>query len=177
MEESGHYKAQEKVLKELLPEIAEPILDLACGTGFILSILSKLFNSLSANDLSIGMLNFTRNKLKNKILNYSNENAEELVSCARFKTIICCNLFYYLVNYNKAITKWKKLLEESGKIIIIEEHPFTIKEKMIELKNIVNPKMPEEIIQIMNENSLRLVRTEKTAIDSFHDLYGFAFVK
>lgn len=171
MQESGHYLAQEKLLRLLLKEVREPILDLACDTGFILSLLSEQFVNLFANDLSIKMLNFTKKKLNLKLINYSNDNVESLNSYSqKFSTIICCNLFHYIEDHNKAITRWKQLLDNDGKIILIEEYPFILRENLRQLTKVINPKTIEEISRIMKMNHLMLSRTEEMPIDSRHYL-------
>lgn len=179
MAETKHYQAQEKILKLLLDKIEEPILDLACGTGFLIKLLSNKFSKVYGNDFSSEMVNITRKKLK---LLITNDDAESLSSYTeKFNTIISCNLFFYLQNRRKAIERWTKSLDSHGKIIFIEEYPF-IKPRSKEmdkhtekLMNLINPISPEEIEKIMVQNSFSLIKRVETKIDEKHKLYGLVF--
>jgi ubiquinone/menaquinone biosynthesis C-methylase UbiE len=179
MAKTGHYEAQEKIINLLLDEIKEPILDLACGTGFMINKLSTKFSLVCGNDFSLSMAEAAS---KNTDCKITNENAEIIGSYnQKFKTIICCNLFFYLQNRNKAIRRWENLLDEKGRIIFIEEYPFIqpASEEMdkhtSELMSLVEPISPADIKSIMIKNGFRLDKQVKTEIDEKHDLYGLVF--
>lgn len=179
MSKTGHYGAQEKILDLLIDQIREPILDLACGTGFLINKLSKKLLLIFGNDFSPAMAGEASN---NKKITITNENAEELWSYnQKFGTIICCNLFFYLQNRNKAINRWANLLEPNGKIIFIEEYPFIkpnsaeMDKHTEELMSLISPISPNDIQNLMVQNGFKLDSEINTKIDSKHDLYGLVF--
>ena len=179
MIETKHYQAQEENLKLLFDQIEEPILDLACGTGFLIKLLSNKFSKIHGNDFSYEMIRIAKKKLN---FQFSNNNAETLNSYSeKLKTIISCNLFFYLQNREKAIKRWANLLDSNGKVIFIEEYPF-IKPKSEEmdahsdkLMNLIDPISPEEIEKLMSQNGFSLIRKVETKIDEKHNLYGLVF--
>lgn len=179
MNKTGHYKAQERIIRLIKDGIKEPILDLACGTGFLIKLLSKDFSKVFGNDFSPLMAEAARKRIDAPI---TNENAENLESYdKKFKTIISCNVFFYLQNREKAIRRWVSLLEKDGKVIFIEEYPF-IKPKSEEmnkhteeLMSIIDPISPEDIKNLMAQNGFSLVKNVNTAIDEKHNLYGLVF--
>ena len=160
MAETKHYQAQEKILELLSNQIKEPILDLACGTGFLMKLLSKKFSKISGNDFSSEMVKIARKNIKFPI---TNDDAETLNSYSdKFATIISSNLFFYLQNRKEAIERWAELLNSNGIIIFIEEYPF-IKPKSEEmdehsdkLMNLIDPISPEEIERIVAQNGYLL---------------------
>ena len=134
MKKTGHYLAQQKIIKKIINEIHDPILDLACGGGFLIKQLSKKFSKIQANDFSQEMLK--RAKIENPNTKLTNDNAETLAFYnQKFNTIISCNLFFYIQNRNKAIKRWRELLNENGKIIgieILKASRFMERNKLVE---------------------------------------------
>lgn len=179
MSKTGHYVAQENILQLLASQIHEPILDLACGTGFLIDKLSKNFSQVFGNDFSSAMSEIASKKTG---LNITNENAEDLNSYnQKFQTIVCCNLFFYLQDRVKAMNRWANLLETTGKIIIIEEYPFIepASEEMDkhtkELMSLIKPISPKDIQNIMAQNGFKMDVEVRTSIDEKHDLFGLVF--
>jgi ubiquinone/menaquinone biosynthesis C-methylase UbiE len=179
MMETNHYQTQEKILSLVLEQVEEPILDLACGTGFLVKKLSYRFSKVQGNDFLVEMINTATKDIEFPI---TNDDAETLDSYDnKFKTIISCNLFFYLQNRDRAIKRWTELLDPNGKIIFIEEHPF-IKPKSEEmdkhteeLMNLIQPMSPDEIEKLMNQNGFSLIKKVETKIDEKHNLYGLVF--
>ena len=179
MRETGHYDAQAVIISEILDETKEPILDLACGIGVILKLLSDKFEKLVGNDFSLPMVKAAQ---KETGLHITNDNAETLESHSeKYGTIICCNLFYYIQNKTEAISRWKELLDDGGHIIIIEEFPFgdpnkgKLDQQADELLKLVDPMSPEEIEATMKSQGFDLKKKVQTTIDGKHDLYGSVF--
>ena len=75
--------AQKRILDMLENKIQEPVLDLACGPGFILSNLQK-FPAVIANDFSKPMVELAIKKVGNKVIFY-NFNAENITLDTKFK--------------------------------------------------------------------------------------------
>jgi len=180
MLKTGHYKAQEKILKLLFDQIEEPILDLACGTGFLINLLSTKFSLIFGNDFSCAITKDIE-KLKIPITHDNAEFLKSYTQTQKFKTIISCNLFFYVQHREKAIQRWKELLSPKGKIIFIEEYPFiTPKSEEMDrytkkLMDLINPISPEQIEKIMVQNGFSLIKKVLTPIDPKHKLYGLVF--
>jgi ubiquinone/menaquinone biosynthesis C-methylase UbiE len=179
MRKSGHYTAQENIIKLLFGQVEEPILDLACGTGFLINLLKKKFSSINGNDFSKKMSVAASLRTGLKI---TNENAEKLVSYnKKYKTIICCNLFFYLQDRKTAIWRWKSLLHKNGRVIYLEEYPFIkpvsneLDAHSAKLMAIVDPVEPELIERLMIEEGFQLSTKKKVKIDNKHNMYGLVF--
>ncbi len=194
MGKTGHYLAQKELIQKILGLnqisrnlqdshlIREPILDLACGSGFLIKVLSERFSQIFGNDFSEEMISLA--KENNPKIAFTNENAEALTSYSKkFNTIICCNLFYYLTERISAIKRWKDLLEQNGKIVFIEEFPFRqpnsteMNSHQKELMDLVHPLSPAEIIELMNRQGLLLTNKLSLPIDDYHKLYCLIFEK
>ncbi len=62
MRTTRHYAAQQKLLTKLSADIQEPIIDVACGSGFILDCLSPQFDTVCGNDTSLAMPKLAKQK-------------------------------------------------------------------------------------------------------------------
>lgn len=182
METTGHYDAQKKLLKKFSNYVKSPVLDLASGTGFLAGELISEGINVTLNDFSKEMYDFFVQKYEDKSgVSFSNQNAELISFNKKFKTVVCCNLFYYLQDRKNAISHWKDLLDKEGHIILFEEYPFiTPNNEVLEgnsksLTEIIDPINPQEIEEIFDSNNLQLITKEKVAIDEQHDLFGFVF--
>ena len=182
MLDTKHYEAQSRILKKLKTHINKPILDVACGPGFMLTELHKEFSSVFGNDFSEEMIKIA--KQNNPEIAITNEDAEILESYNnKFGTIISSYLMFYLQDHDKALKKWQELLKEDGTLIIIDEYPFQYPknsgfgEHSDILAEVIRPLSPEEIIKLAENNGFILKTKEKTEIDAKHSLYGMAFSK
>jgi len=184
MMKTGHYDAQERIYEAIKAHIKEPVIDLAAGPGFLLNIISNDFSKVYANDISETMIDIAK-KRAGKNVKFTRDDAVSLDSCdnIKFGSIISCNLFYYIKDREKAIRRWKRLLNERGNIIFIEEYPFiNTKSKYFEGKrsgvtSILSPVAPDEIIALMEHYGFKLKLNTKTPIDKRHELFGLVFVK
>ncbi len=182
MQKTGHYSAQEKLLNELKNYFESPIIDLATGPGFLAEKLLIKEHQVILNDFSDQMFKSFSKKFSTNInAVFLNQDAQSINLKESFKTIICCNLFYYLENRDVAIQNWKNLLKSSGLIILFEEYPFhrpnteEMKNHERELMDMIQPLSPNEIIKIFAKNNFRLLDKKNVSIDQNHDLYGFIF--
>lgn len=185
MMKTGHYKAQERIYEAVKAHIYEPVIDVACGPGFLLTQIMRDYSKVYANDISEAMIALAKARVKGKHIAFSKDDAMTLDSFGgkRFGTIISSNLFYYIKDREKAVQGWKKFLQDSGSIIFIEEYPFiNTKSKYFEGKrsgitSILSPVSPDEITALMKHNGFTLTLNTKTAIDKRHDLFGLVFKK
>jgi len=179
MRKSGHYRAQKRILELIKAYIKEPILDVACGPGFFAQMLSKKFSQLYINDFSPGMIKIASTRLSCPA---TIENAETLTSYKKkVNTIICCNLFYYLKNKEKALKRWQQILNPNGVIIVIEEYPFRkpagkqIDEFSRQLMSLISPVSISITKKIFRNSDFELINQVETPIDQKHNLYAFVF--
>lgn len=185
MVDTGHYKAQEAILTQVSSFIKYPLLDLACGPGFLLSKLAKDNQILFGNDFSKSMLDLAMKQLQGCNVTFSNDDATMLGSykSKSISTIVCCNLFFYLQKQDEALQRWKRLIKNDGHIIFIEEYPFIrpasdeMDEHTEKLMDVIDPISPDEICQIAENNGLKLELKINVPIDDKHDLYGMVFSK
>ncbi|MCF7831308.1 MAG: class I SAM-dependent methyltransferase [Candidatus Pacebacteria bacterium] len=183
MQNTQHYKAQEKLLNITLSYFHQPILDIASGTGFLVKKLKETFTEIHANDFSTEM---TKNLIKElSDITITNDDAELLSSYKEnsIHTIFCCNAFFYLQNRKDSMSRWSQILIPKGRIILFEEYPFINTQNQVfdkhteNLNSLVDPISPTEIKKIATENNFDLIFEEKTDIDNHHKLYALVFQK
>ena len=179
---TGHYSAQRRLLSKVNKLIQEPILDLACGPGYLLTLLTKKFKIVCGNDLSKVMTDYSKIKTPNVL--FMNCDSHTIKTKIKFNTLICTNLFYHLTNTKKAIKTWNSLLPKKGKLIFMEEYPFIISKantKFSKLQkqmlSLVKPITPDELKNIVELNGFKFIKRYKTKIDSYHSLYCQIFEK
>ncbi len=100
------------------------VLEIGCGSGILLSLLSDNFKHLRFEGIEPFCQGFFHlkeiNKLiKQKGINISNTNFDNFSSEHKFDLIFCINVFEHLDNWRNFIMKAEKLLETSGKLIIL----------------------------------------------------------
>ncbi len=174
MELSGHYAAQRKLLHQVSLYIKEPILDLACGTGMLLKWLSVQFSEIHGNDFSKTMLVKAQQLVS--AMSWTNNNATTLRSHrVKYGTLICCNLFFYLLDYHTALSKWRELLSDDGTLLVMEEEPFVYPQQLSWLEQIVHPLPIAKVRDIFKIEGYNLMQHEFTAIDQNHDLHILIF--
>lgn len=185
MESTGHYRAQRRLIGLLMEYVKEPIIDLGAGTGYLCSVLMEHgeISKIYVNDISKTMIQRAQDRLNEKTVYFSNFDAEEISVKDRFKTIISCNLFFYLCDPVNAINNWNKILELDGSIMLLEEHPFLYPRSMKNI-NYVNELMkihryfkPKEIIEMFKYQGMCLVKEVEVEIDANHNLKGYVFKK
>lgn len=180
MQQTGHYAAQERILKQILGDIKSPILDIACGTGYLYRKLNEQYSDVFANDMSEKM----SSRLEAEGTIVTHENAEILVSYEhQFNTLISCNLYYYLQKKEQALERWHRLLKDNGKLVLIEEYPFIqpksteMNDHTSELMKLIHPVSIDEIKAEVTERGFVYDKIVSTAIDNEHNLYGIVFKK
>lgn len=180
---TGHYVAQEILVEQLKDYFEDLTIDLGAGTGYLSEYLLKknIVKFIHVNDFSERMLEVARIRIPKELVLFSSFDAESINLPLKYKTIICCNLFFYLSNPDMAINNWKKLLQKNGRIVVMEEFPFLFPVSNIlqkfskDLKKVHNYMTPDEIVELFSTHSLKLVNRESVEIDDKHSLYGYVF--
>ena len=172
-----HFKAQTNIITKLKKQLRDPVVDLSCGTGHLLSQL-KIFqlNDLIGIDNNKNMVAFARKQTQ---LNIVQQNLFDL-NLTPYNTLICANTLFY-VDSKSFFKKCNKELNKNAKLIIMEENPFIIPQGKFnytqETLDLMNIMSIEQIIKLAIKNKLKLMCYVETNIDSKHKLYGLVFTK
>lgn len=185
MQSTGHYDAQTRLVKDLKKHFKGSTIDLGAGTGYLAKYLieEKVVDFITVNDFSKKMIDIAREKIPNEKAYFSYFDASVIDVPMKYDTMISCNLFFYLNNRSEVIKKWKDLLSDNGKIILLEEYPFVfpkgneIDNFSSSLKKLHKYLKPDNIIELFEENSFELIEKVDTEIDKNHSLYGYVFEK
>lgn len=114
----------EKKLISLVENLKpEKILEVGCGTGHWLNLLSKYSSLLYGADYSTGMLNIA--KKSNTYLNLVNADAGNLpFQKNSFDLILCINAIHHFTNKKSFIDNVSSLLKTNGVLCIMGFDPY-----------------------------------------------------
>jgi malonyl-ACP O-methyltransferase BioC len=107
------------ILLSRIPEInISHILELGCGTGIYTNLLNERFPQarIKAIDISKGMLEVARYKLKQKSIRFLVADAEEISFREEFDLITANACFQWFTDLTQALAKYKGLLKPGGAI-------------------------------------------------------------
>ncbi len=99
------------------------ILDVGCGTGVITLLLAKMGHYVTGVDISERMLERARDKAKSIAVTVKFElgDAEDLpFKDEVFDVVINRHLLWTMLNPEKAVIEWRRVLKPGGKVIIID---------------------------------------------------------
>ena len=99
------------------------VLDVGCGTGVLSLLLSETGHNVTGIDLSEGMLGRAKKKADDQNLRaeFRLGDAENLSFDAEsFDVVINRHLLWTLLEPEKAVAEWKRVLKPGGKLIIID---------------------------------------------------------
>lgn len=139
-------ESERKAWKNLLSNAIDgkkglKVLDVGTGPGFLALLFAEMGNEVTAVDLSDSMLEKARkNALKLSLdINFIKGDAENLqLPDGAFDVVVNKYLLWTLPEPGKALTEWRRVLKEGGKIISIDgdwnEHRFSgrIKAKTVD---------------------------------------------
>jgi len=95
------------------------VLDVGCGTGTILSELSKNHRIILAGvDLSEKMLNIAREALNHKVELKIGDSEQLPWNNNTFDAVICTDSFHHYPNPKKVLSEMARVLEPKGHLII-----------------------------------------------------------
>lgn len=107
-------------LKKELPD--GPVLEIGCGTGFISKEIVEIFNGrpIQITDISSGMLDYCKTKIKKTGLDCSNVSWEiqdgEAISRNGYALIVSGFTFQWFENLKKSMAKFREAICPGGKI-------------------------------------------------------------
>ena len=95
-------------------------LDVGCGSGILVNELSSHFDEVVGIDISGEMLEIAKAKRQHSNTAYLNMDAENLIFDRKFDLIVSRTTFHHLKNIPSVINNMKKLLNDGGKIVILD---------------------------------------------------------
>ncbi len=111
------------LLKKALGDESLDVLDVGCGTGVLSLLLSEIGHNVTGIDLSEGMLGRAKKKAQEQKLRaeFRIGDAENLsFENESFDAVINRHLLWTLLNPERAVAEWKRILKPGGKLIIID---------------------------------------------------------
>lgn len=116
-------EAWKSLLNRSLGDEPLDVLDVGCGTGVLSLLLSEMGHNVTGIDLSEGMLGRAKKKAYDQNLRaeFRLDDAENLsFENASFDAVINRHLLWTLLNPERAVAEWKRVLKPGGKLIIID---------------------------------------------------------
>jgi 2-polyprenyl-3-methyl-5-hydroxy-6-metoxy-1,4-benzoquinol methylase len=112
-----------RFLRESLPYPKATILDVGCGTGSLSVILARLGHRVTGIDLSPSMISLARSKavtLGLEVEFHVMDAASSHLPGKQFDAIVCRHLLWTLPEPEQVLQRWSALLQEKGRLILIE---------------------------------------------------------
>jgi len=116
-------EAWKSLLNRALGDETLDVLDVGCGTGVLSLILSEMGHNVTGIDLSEGMLGRAKEKAYDQNLRaeFRLGDAENLsFENESFDVVINRHLLWTLLDPERAVFEWKRVLKPGGKLIIID---------------------------------------------------------
>lgn len=115
--------AWKHIFKQVFKQKNLKILDVGCGTGELSILFSEMGNKVTGIDISKKMINVAKMKAKSCKANIIFEEGDaENPNCdvGSFDIVFNRHLLWTLPNPELAVENWRKLLRNSGKVVIID---------------------------------------------------------
>lgn len=159
-------KKEIKNLKKIISYIKlkeyNKVLDVGCGSGIAYKYLQKKFKKYIGIDVSNEMINISKNKFSKA--KFVEGRFEEHNFKDKFDLIFVFNTFPHILNKKLFLKKAKKILTESGKIVIA--HSLALKQinqihkktnNSIISKHIINSNMIRNLLRKANFKNIRII--------------------
>lgn len=113
------FQAAHMLLSQVPEDNISRILELGCGTGIYTSLLREKFKQaqIKALDISKGMLEVARYKLKQKNIQFITADAEKINLREKFDLITANACFQWFTDLTRDLVRYKKLLSPKGSIV------------------------------------------------------------
>jgi ubiquinone/menaquinone biosynthesis C-methylase UbiE len=109
-------------LEKLADLPAEHVLDVACGTGQLLKVLSERSDSseLVGIDKVPAMLNVARRRLGERALLLEGDAAQLPFDDAEFQLVTCTNALHYFPNADATLREIRRVISPDGHLVITD---------------------------------------------------------
>ena len=159
-------------IRELTSEVK--ILDVGCGTGDALLEMSKRGTAkLYGIDLSEGMLNRAKKKLKGIAILRKGDVEHTGFKDSTFDYVLCTEAFHHFPNPNTALREMHRVLKKEGTCVIADINFFskTIHKlfRMIEPGH-VKIYNKEEMRQLFEKNKFRVLKQGRIAVFALYTI-------
>lgn len=117
----------QQVTKEALANLNfKSILEIGCGTGKNTSFLSQIGHRVHALDFSPGMIDKAREKVRAENVRFSIADLTQRWPCEKgaYDLIVCNLVLEHIEDLSFVFSEAFRVLEEKGKFLINELHPF-----------------------------------------------------
>jgi len=95
-------------------------LDIGCGSGILAFELAKYYDNVVAVDVSAKMLDIASQKRSAPNIEYIQMDASKLALDRKFDLIVSDTTFHHLSNLPATLSALKKLLNQQGKIVFLD---------------------------------------------------------
>lgn len=116
-------EAWKVVLARLLPPVPSKILEVGAGTGVMSILLAELGYTLTASDISSGMLDEARRKAGDRRLaiSFKIADAEALPFGEKsFDAVFGRHILWTLPHPDRALTEWRRVLKPGGQLVLVD---------------------------------------------------------
>ena len=146
------------------------ILEIGCGTGAYTHLLREKFNEtqLKAVDISAKMVEVAQNKLKDKKIDFVAADAEHICFDDKFDLITSNACFQWFEDLEKALIKYKNMLNRNGTLSFSVFGPLTFRELDASLKSLFKRTsvgaayfITKEKLKILLEKNFKEARIEE----------------
>ena len=120
---SAYLKASLRMTFEKIADLpADRVLDVACGTGRLLEILSERsdFSELVGIDKVPSMLNVARRRLGERVSFLECDAAQLPFDDADFQLVTCTNALHYFPNVDVALREIRRVISPNGNLVITD---------------------------------------------------------
>jgi len=130
----GYSDVQRRCGSRLISKIGSPVpedvLDIGCGTGSYTRLLRERFPSsrIKAVDISPGMIDVAREKLRGQRIEFAVADAEKMGDEERYDLVSSNASFQWFEDLEDALTGYKGLLKANGMILFSAFGPLTFEE-------------------------------------------------
>jgi ubiquinone/menaquinone biosynthesis C-methylase UbiE len=139
--------------------LGEYILEVGCGIGNNTNFLLEKNRKVLCVDINHNHLAFIRNRFKN-LDNFKAEFNDIAVNGGiieqRFKTITCLNVLHHIENQNSALMNMYELLDDAGKLIILEPALPQIYGSLDRNENCLRRYSKDDLKNILMDNRFRV---------------------
>ncbi len=133
------------------------ILDIGCGTGNYTRLLRNRFphDTIKALDISTQMLSVAQRKLTEQRIQFVIADAETVVFDEKFDLITSNACFQWFANLDRAIIKYRDVLEQGGTMLFSTFGPLTFCELMESLTMLFEKDVPVSSSTFIDKASIK----------------------
>jgi len=146
-------KLHDSVLRKLDQLSFNKLLDVSCGTGNLLSLISSKYDAQIAGvDLSPDMLEIARDKLGEKADLRVGDSESLPFDDESFNVVTCTDSFHHYPHPGNVLLEFKRVLKQEGHIIIAD---LSVPKPLRQLGNLLIPFTKDGDVRVYSEAEIR----------------------